>query len=154
MNEDLRIENVLKQYLAIQKQEQKLRAEKAELQQTLAEHMKKLEREQWFPDVEGQKVKVQSRETVQVDYNEDVLRERLQDRYSQILAPDIKKIRKNLKTLESVLKPELNRIGTPFPDKVRAAIESGIVTKEEFNGAFEKSIKRNVSVSKITKPKE
>jgi uncharacterized membrane protein YgcG len=46
------------------------------------------------------------------------------------------------------LAPLLERIGTPSAEKVRAAVEQGAVRKEEFAGAFTKSVRRIVAVMK------
>jgi hypothetical protein len=60
----------------------------------------------------------------------------------------LRKIRLNLEKLESLFSPVLSLIGSPSPDKVRLAIENGIVNKESFAGAFKKTVKRFVAVGK------
>lgn len=102
----------------------------------------------WYPKIDGQALKVRYHETTAIEYNESLLHNRLGDRYLSILAPDLKKIRANLDKLESVLTPVLSLVGSPTPDKVRVAIENGIVNKESFTGTFKKTVKRFVAVSK------
>jgi len=102
----------------------------------------------WFPEVDGIPLKIRARETTEVEYDEILLRARLGDRYHAILTPDIAKIKRELPHLNSALEPFLPSIGSPSPDKVRAAIASGIMKKEEFDGAFTKSTRRVFSVSR------
>ena len=143
------VESVLRRYLALQKQEQQIKEEKAGLQVVLANHMKEIERDTWYPDVDGQKLKVRCRESVSIEYNEELLRQRLADRYPAILKPDLKKMRRCLDDIEPLLIPVLNRVGSPSPDKIREAVDSGVVQKEEFADAFERTTRHNVSVARI-----
>ena len=145
------IDAVLNRYLDLQKQEQQIREEKAELQQALAAHMKDIGKEMWYPEVDGGTLKVRCRASVSIDYDEELLRQRLTDRYPSILAPNLKKMRRCMNDVEPLLTPMLGRIGSPVPEKIRDAIESGIVQKEEFAGAFEKTIKDSVSVARVRK---
>ena len=140
---------VLRRYLQIQAEENKLKEEKAALQQKLADHMAGGRLQYWSPEVDGQPLKVRCQESAVFEYDEPVLRERLGARFASILAPDIKKIRRHLADLAPVLAPALDTIGSPSPDRVRAAVEQGIVKKEEFAGAFEKTIRRTVAVTRV-----
>jgi hypothetical protein len=107
-----------------------------------------LDTKYWYPKIDGQPLKVRYHETTTIEYNESVLHDRLGDRYLSVLAPDLKKIRANLDKLESLFTPVLSLVGSPSPDKVRVAIETGIVNKESFAGAFKKTVKRFVHVGK------
>jgi hypothetical protein len=140
---------VLRRYLAIQAEEARLKEEKSDLQDRIAAHMRHERRNTLFPEVDGQKVKVRFSESTVVKYDEDVLKTRLQDRYRQILAPDPRKIRAHLDELAPALAPVMDLIGSPSADRVRAAVESGAVTKAEFAGAFEKTVRRQVAVSRV-----
>ena len=139
----------LRRYLAIQAEEQRLHEEKTALQDTLARHMARMQRTQWYPDVDGQPLKVRATENTVVEYDEAVLRERLGDRYSAVLAPDIRKLKRALPEIAPLLSSALDRIGTPAPDRVRAAIDQGLVRKEEFAGAFRKTTRRSVAVARV-----
>ena len=100
----------------------------------------------WAPVVAGTPVKVRyARETV-VEYDEPVLRERLGERYVHVVRPDPRKIRSHLAELEPLLAPALARIGTPDRDRVRAAVERGLVRTEEFAGAFRKQTRTRLAV--------
>ena len=142
------IEKALRRYLEIQAEEQKLKEEKNDLREKISEHMADLKLKYWYPKIDGQALKVRYNETTAIEYNETLLRDRLGDRYLSILAPDLRKIRANLDKLESLFTPVLSLVGSPSPDKVRVAIENGIVNKECFAGAFKKTIKRFVAVGK------
>ena len=143
------VESVLRRYLALQQQEQQIKEEKAGLQAVLANHMTEIERETWYSDVDGQKLRVRCRESVSIEYNEQLLRQRLTDRYAAILKPDLKKMRRCLDDMEPLLAPMLNRVGSPSPDKIREAVDSGVVRKEEFDGTFERTTRHNVSVTRL-----
>jgi hypothetical protein len=142
------IEKALRRYLEIQAEEQRLKEEKDNLREKICEHMADLEMKYWYPKVDGQPLKVRYRETTAIEYNESLLHTRLGDRYPAILAPDLRKIRLHLDKLESLFTPILTLIGSPSPEKVRSAIENGIVNKESFTGAFKKTVKRFVAVGK------
>ncbi len=140
------IEKVLSRYLEIQAEMHRLSEEKGRLRDTLLAHVADARGRFWFPVVGGQKLMVAVRRKVEIDYDEDVLRRRLGDRYVQILKPDTRKMRKRLDDIEDTLAPVLALIGSPHPDKVRAAVESGAVSTEEFQGAFTKRLKESLTV--------
>jgi hypothetical protein len=142
------IESALKRYVEIQHEEQRLKDEKTMLQEKISRHMVGLEKKYWYPVIDAQTLKVRYRETSVIEYNESVLRDRLGERYSAILAPDLRKIRLHLSEIKSLFTPVLSLVGTPEPERVRAAIETGIVNKDEFAGAFKKTTKRYIAVSK------
>jgi len=142
------IEKALRRYLEIQAQEQRLKEEKTGLREMIGEHMAALDMKYWYPKIDGQPLKVRYHETTAIEYNETLLHDRLGDRYLTILGPDLRKIRANLDKLESLFTPVLSLVGSPSPDKVRVAIENGIVNKESFTGAFKKAVKRFVAVGK------
>lgn len=143
------LQAVLKEYSKLQGEERAIRERKSELQALLAAHMQSLNAAEWLPTVDGQLYKVRYRKSVRVDYDEALLSERLGDRYAALLRPDIKKMRAQLDALEPHLKDALDLIGSPDPGKVKAAIESGLASTEEFKGAFEKKETVQVSVTRL-----
>lgn len=140
---------VLRRYLEIQCETQRLREEKERLQVKLGEYLRQRKLSAWYPDLDGQSLKVKYQETPIVEYDEAGLSLRLGERYAAILEPDLRKIRRNLSALGSVLAPMLTTIGSPTPERVRAAIESGVVQKDEFAGLFKKSLKQSVAVMRL-----
>lgn len=143
------IEEALERYVEIQAEEQRMQEEKAMLQEKLKAHVAPTGCRNWVVEVKGVKRKVVYRETTDVEYDEDLLRTRLGDRYEAVLSPDMKKIRAKLPELAAVLSPVLTTIGSTDPAKVRAAIETGSIGREEFAGAFRKVRKQSVAVYRV-----
>jgi hypothetical protein len=139
----------LRRYLQIQVEEQRLREEKSGLQETLGRHMAQRRIEYWFPEVDGQALKVRCHEAIAIEYDEEALRRRLGERYLSILAPDIRKLRRCLADVGPALAPFLDKVGSPAPEKVRAAVERGVVQTSEFAGAFQKTTRRTVAVARV-----
>ncbi len=144
------VEQALARYVEIQEEMRVLQEEKNGLRDVLALHLAGVERCMWFPVVRGDRLRVRyTRETV-VEYNAELLRRRLGDRYTQILAPDIKRIRRHLGDVAPVLAPVIETVGSVSREKVRAAIEQGVVQASEFAGAFEKQVKPRVAVTRLS----
>ncbi len=143
------LEETLKEYTEIQQEEQELKARKQALQEKLKAHLRNDERKVLYPEIGGARLKVSYRSAVQVEYAEEELKSRLGERYRLILKPDPKKLRVELPNLENELEPLLDRIGSPSPDKVKAAVESGVVSAEEFKGAFTKTLREYVTVAML-----
>jgi hypothetical protein len=148
-SQPVNVEAVLLRYVEIQRQEQALKEEKAQLQDALADHLEREGLTQWFPEVEGQKLKVRCQKSSVVEYDEETLRARLGDRYRALLAPDVRKIRNHLAEIAGALDPVLDIVGSPAPEKVKAAIDQAVVRREDFAGAFRKTVRRAVSVSRV-----
>lgn len=142
------INAVLTLYLALQEQERTLREEKGRLQEQIAAHMQAANQTVWLPNVDGQRLKVRCHRSTTVEYDEPILKERLGERYNLILAPDLRKIRQNMETVAETLEPIMALVGSPSPDRVRSAIEKGLVTAGEFAGAFSKTTRDLVSVAR------
>jgi hypothetical protein len=143
---------VLNRYLDIQQEERRLQEEKDGLQKQLAAFMDAGGLAQWYPEVGGLRLSVRYRNSVRIDYDEEVLRNRLGDRYGMLLRPDIKKIRRNLDAIEPSLSDVLDLVGSPVPEKVKEAIEAGRVRKEEFAGAFKREEVVSIAVSRRSEP--
>ena len=144
-----KIEDVLARYVEIQEREQILKEEKAALQDRIADHMEQSGQHQWFTRLGARELKVRCSTAVVVEYDEAKLQARLGERYAAILAPDPRKIRQHLNELDSTLAPVLSLIGSPVPEKVRAAVAQGLVKTAEFAGAFTKTTRRLVAVSRV-----
>lgn len=140
------IERTLSRYLEIQQEEHRLAVEKERLQQALIAHLAGMTGTYWRVVVGGQPVKVRYRREVQVLYDEELLRKRLGERYVRLLKPDLAKLRRHLPEIERHLAPVLTLVGSPSPDRVRAAVSQGLVAQEEFSGAFTKQVKCTIAV--------
>ena len=143
------ISQVLRRYLAIQEEERRLEEEKGQLKQRLAAHLRDLAGAFWYPEVDGQKLKVRCRRETQIEYDEVLLCQRLGPRYRQILKPDPHKVRRHLDELGDALAPVLELVGSPDRDRVKAAIASGVARREEFAGAFRRTARTLVAVSRF-----
>lgn len=141
------IETALRRYLAIQQEEKRLKEEKSELQAQLAQHLAGYEAAKWPVAVDGQRLVVRKNEVTSVAYDEAVLRERLGERYVEVLAPDSKRLREHLPAALECLRPILPAVGKPERERVKAAIEAGTVTPAEFAGAFTKETRTRISVA-------
>lgn len=145
------LEGILKEYTALQQEEQALKERKHALQEKLKAHLRSDEKNIWYPEVGDICLKVSYRSVPQVEYDEEKLRARLGDRYHALLEPDIKKLRAELPNIGNELEPLIDRIGSPSPEKVKAAIEAGTVSADEFKGAFTKTVREYISVSSLKK---
>ncbi|MBM4034031.1 MAG: hypothetical protein FJ291_19945 [Planctomycetes bacterium] len=143
------IERVLGRYLEIQQEAHRLEEEKDQLRDILAAHLADLRGLFWFPVVAGCPLRVRYSREVRVDYDAALLQKRLGERYVHVLKPDMAKLRKHLAEVEPRLAPVLSLIGSPSADRVRAAISKGLVAKEEFAGAFKKTLKCNIAVMRV-----
>jgi len=139
----------LARYVALQEQERHLKEEKAELQGRLRTHMAPSGCSKWIVEAGGQKLKVACHTKTEIEYDEDLLASRLGERYKAILSPSLKKIRAALPRLGAYLEPVLAQVGSPDPEKVRAAVERGDVSTSEFDGAFVKTEKQTVAVMRV-----
>jgi len=147
------MEAVLERYLAVQEEEKRLAEEKRELADKLKAFMRVQDEKRWAPTVGGQSLRISYRTTTEVEYDEDVLRERLGERYEKILSPNLKKMKRAMPHLRQVLQPVLREIGSPDAELVKQAVESGSVRADEFDGAYEKHRREFVTVSRA-KPKQ
>ncbi len=142
-------EETLKEYTKLQQEEQKLKVRKQALQEKLKTHLRSDEKTTWYPDVGGVRLKVSYRSVSQIEYNEEILCMRLGDRYPALLEPDLRKLRAELPNLGKEPEPLLSRIGSPSPEKVKEAVEKGIICANEFKGAFSKTVKEYISIATL-----
>ncbi len=143
------IESLLKQYLQRCAELERLEEERRILEHKVADQLGDRSRGAWEMDTNGNTVRVEAEKRTQIEYDEDVLRKRLEDRYEAILKPDLDKIAPVLDQIEPCFDHILALIGTPSPGKVREAIEEGLVTKEEFEGAFRKTSRPEITITEL-----
>lgn len=141
------IDGILTRYLAIQHEEVRLNEEKEALRKQLAAFMAAGGKSAWTTDLAGRRITVRCRSATRIDYDEALLSERLGDRYRLLLKPDVRKIRANLDVVAPHLAPIIEIIGSPAPDQVKQALESGEVSRDDFSGAFTKRLVEYVSVT-------
>ena len=148
------IEQLLVRYLEIQESQRLLDEEKARLRDQLADYLHDFQAPFWNPVVAGQPLKIRVKRDTDVVYREELLRQRLGERYVLILRPDPSKVRRHLAEITGCLQPVLDLIGSPHRDAVREAITNGTVRKEEFAGAFEKKDKVTLAVTRFREEAE
>ncbi len=148
------VENALLRYLEIQKMSKDLEEEKARLQEKISAHLSDRKDGFWYPEVRGIPLKIRYFRETEVEYDENALRSRLGEKYKQILRPDLKKIRANLRDLEKLLEPLIDKIGSPDRDMVKKAIESGTMRPEDFAGAFRKQTRTRLAVMRFQQDRE
>ncbi len=88
-----------------------------------------------------------------ITYHEDLLRQRLGDQYAEILEPDPRKLRRVPAEMREALLPFLDQVGSPSRERIRAAIERGVIPQSAFKDAFEKT-QRTILYVKKQPPRE
>ena len=140
------LEALLQRYLQIQEEERTLQEEKKALQNDLKKALAGMQQRFWFTEVGGTALKISCSTNEQIDYDDDLLRQRLGNRLRLVSSPDIRKIRSNLSQVEALLEPALDLIGSVDRIKVKHAVEQGLVRTEEFAGAFTRQKVTRVAV--------
>ena len=124
----------IRRYMEIQREMARLEQEKEELRNLIAKELDGQVPASWRPTLDAKPLVVMHGYRTTVKYEEDILRERLGDRYREILEIDSTKIRKNRELVRPYLEAVLDQVGTPQAARVEAAIRSGTVTPDEFRG--------------------
>ena len=132
--------DILRRYVQNQEAEQRLREEKKHLQDELKQALQHMSGRFWFPTVDGVALKVSHSRTEQVIYDDDVLHERLGERFASVAKADLRKVRSHMAQVEPCLAPILNVVGSVDRARVKEAVENGTVRAEEFRGAFRKEL--------------
>lgn len=140
------LERILKAYLEIQDEEKRVEERKSSLKSELLDALAGHGDGMWLPVVDNLPLKVRIVRDTAITYNEKLLRERLGEKYKDILSPDIHKIRRHLADLEEVLQPFIGKLGKPDRTKIRKAVEKGEIPTESFTGAFKKSPRNLVAI--------
>ena len=136
----------IRRYMEIQREMARLEQEKDELRNLIVKDLDGQVPPSWRPTLDAKPLVIMHGYRTTVKYDEDILRERLGDRYHAILELDGTKIRKNRELVRPLLESVLDQIGTPQAARVESAIRSGSVTADEFRGAFKKMATPFVSI--------
>ena len=146
---------LLEEYYAIVQQIKTLQERKEEMRKAIAEQVSRSGTEQSIV-IGDTCLRAAVRTSTVVDYDEEGLRLRLGQRYTSVLEPDIKKIRKNLAELQPVLEPHLDTIGSVSRDLVQQNILAGELSSADFAGLFSKKEKKvlYVKMFPVTPPPE
>ena len=136
----------LTRYVTLRDQIAELEAERKDLSERLALHMRAEGADERVVSVDGRDLTVKRLEFVTVTYDEARLRERLGDRYPETLGIDVKKLRAKEQHVREWLGSHLDEVSSPERRRVRRLVESGQATPSEFEGAFVRKVKHAVAV--------
>ena len=142
------VAQAVSRYVEIQRQEAALVEERHRLRDQIAAYMAHIGASSMASEVDGVRMVVRHAVKNVVEYNEEVLRERLGPDYRLILWPDPDKIKRNLPIVAPLLMPILDKVGSPSPEAVKAAIASGKLRQEQFDGAFERRQTKTFSIAR------
>lgn len=142
----------IRRYMEIQREIAQLEREKERLRDSLAKELEGKVPAKWRTTVDGKPLVVTHQLKTVVRYDEPLLRERLGEKYVEILEVDGGKLRKNRELVRPLLMPVLERVGIPVAVRVENAIRTGALTVDAFRGAFQKTITPYVSVRIETTP--
>jgi hypothetical protein len=145
------LDDTLRRYIAIQRETKRLEEERQTLRDVIIRHMRTRQWTFMKRTIDAEEIGIRCVPQTVVTYNEPLLRERLGNRYAEILDVDIKKVKDNLPNVTPLLSPVLALVGTPSREKVRDAIEHGRLESRLFEGAFTKTEKQQFAVMPIQK---
>ena len=142
----------IRRYMQIQREIAQLEREKEQLRDVLVKELEGKAPTKWHTTIDGKPLVVTHQLKTVVRYDEPLLRERLGEKYTEILEIDGVKLRKNREIVRPLLMPVLDRVGSPAPARVENAIRTGTLTVDAFRGAFQKTITPYISVRIETPP--
>ena len=137
---------LIHRYMQIQREITALEQEKARLRGVIVEKLEGKAPPMWHSVIDGTPIVIVHKRKADVHYDEPLLRQRLGDKYSEILEIDGTKIRKNRELVRPLIASVLDQVGTPTAARVEAAIRSGVLPMEAFNGAFKKTFTPYISI--------
>ena len=139
-------EVAIRKYMQIQQEIVRLEEERERLRDFLVKDLEGQVPAKWHITIDEKPLMVIHEFKTSVRYDEHLLSERLGERYSEILEIDGTKIRKNRDLVRPLLAPVLDKIGTPSASRVKAAVQSGSLTADDFRGAFKKTLTPYISI--------
>ena len=143
------LERQLRRYVGIQNEVKRLEAERCALRDQIALAMKRDGIQYRNVTVDDEAVQVRCLPKIIYEYNENLLKCRLGDRYETILEPDPKRMKLFGPEVRRLLQPILQKIGIPTLARIREAVQCGHIDRRVFEGAF--SRKEDVSFA-VTHP--
>lgn len=139
-------EALIRRYMEIQLEIALLEQERERLRNTLVHELEGKVPPRWHSVIDGKPMLIVHERKTTVRYDEPLLKERLGERYTEILEIDATKVRKNRELVRPLIAPVLDRVGTPAAARVEAAIRSGSLTIDSFKGAFSKTVTPYISI--------
>ena len=142
----------IRRYMQIQREIAQLEREKEQLRDSIVKELEGKTPTKWHTTVDGKPLLVTHQFKTVVRYDEPLLRERLGEKYAEILEIDGAKLRKNRELVRPLLMPVLDTVGSPASARVENAIRTGALAVEDFRGAFQKTMTPYISVRIETAP--
>lgn len=127
--------------------------EQAEVRAELSEFLESRAQKGWSGQIMGRPVRVTRQERTQITYNEELLRQRLGDRYRMIIGLDKKRLTEREDEVLRWLGDHAVEVGRVDRDKVKAALEQGACSSDEFRGTFERKVTYTVALQLTEKTK-
>ena len=138
--------SLVRRDMQIQREIARLEQEREQLRDALVKELDGKVPPRWHSTIDGKPLVVVHGHKTTVRYDEPLLKDRLGEKYAEILEIDGVKIRKNRELVRPLLLPVLDRVGTPVAARVEAAIRSGSLSVEAFKNAFSKTVTPYVSI--------
>jgi hypothetical protein len=126
--------------------EAQIAQEQAEVRAELAAFLESRAVKGWSGQIMGRPVRVTRQERTQITYDEDLLRQRLGERYRLVIGLDRKRLAQREEEVLRWLGDHAPEVCTVDREKVRAALEKGECSSDEFRGAFERKVTYTVAL--------
>jgi len=149
MNQDDEILNLLKQYRNVDQEIDRMEYEKRNLRTQIQQFLENRELSSFSIPVNNEQIILELKQNVSIKYDENLLRERLGEKYREILEIDLVKLRTAIGgLLEHELEQHIETIGSPSRTKIEKLIVEGKLEKGDFKGAFHKTLKSTLYVKR------
>jgi len=141
------MEALLRRYVAIQSSEEKLESERKEIRDRLVGIMSSQgERyRDWVIDDDALHVRCVPKTIYRFDCS--LLRQRLGERYGDILEPDARKMKACMEEVRQCLRPVIEKIGVPSGERLADALRTGNIRASQIEGAVVEQSEYSFAVS-------
>jgi hypothetical protein len=136
----------LTRLMELKELEAQIEAEQREIRGEIAAYLEARSVKIWTGQLMGKGVKVTRQERVQIRYDEKLLRERLGDRYREIISLDRKLLASRESEVFQWLGEHALEVSKVDRQKVKEALERGGVDPEAFRGTFERQVSQTVAL--------
>lgn len=141
------IATTIREYLELLKRERKIKGQKRQLSQKLAEHLEGHgSYVTWHTTVDDQDVVVKMMQREKGVWDEELLKQRLGERYKAVLMPDPAKIRLHAEVVRTLLDSIIEDVGSPNKQAVREALKEGSVSRDEIEGTLQSDVRTSAWV--------
>lgn len=145
MDEQTFLANV-ERLMELKELEEQIAREQAEIRAEIGQYLEGRSAKSWVGQVHGREIRVTRQERVQVTYDEPLLRQRLGDRFRQVIGLDRKLLTAREDEVLQWLGDRAYEVAHVDRSKVKEALERGDVSSDEFKGAFERKVTYTVAL--------